>query len=88
VTSDVSLQDVNLRLAADLPPLELEHMSGRISVRLAGSGVVINGKQVELAHPRLPIRRASADPHRAHRFSRRLAAIRPRLQVVRECQRQ
>ena len=49
VTSDVSLQDVNLRLAADLPPLELEHMSGRISVQLAGKGVVINGKQVELA---------------------------------------
>lgn len=49
VTSDVSLQDVNLRLAGDLPPLELDHMSGRIGVRLAGKRFEINGKQVELA---------------------------------------
>ena len=49
VTSDVSLQDVNLRLAADLPPLELDHMSGRIGVRLAGKRIEINGKQVELS---------------------------------------
>ena len=49
VTSDVSLRDVNLRLAGDLPPLELESMSGRVRVGLAGKGFLVDGKQLELA---------------------------------------
>ena len=48
-TSDVALRDLSLRLAADLPPLELEHMSGRVSVRLPGNGFEVEGKRVELA---------------------------------------
>lgn len=48
VTSDVSLQGVNLRLAGDLPPLELERMSGRIHVGLPGKGFSVDGRQLEL----------------------------------------
>lgn len=48
VTSDVALKGVNLRLADDLPPLQLDRMSGRINVRFPEKGFAVNGKGVEL----------------------------------------
>ncbi|MFT3849484.1 MAG: YhdP family protein [Propionivibrio sp.] len=48
-TSDVSLRDLSLRLEEALPQLELEHMFGRVSVRLTRNGFEVDGKRVELA---------------------------------------
>ena len=36
ITADIALQDVSLRLAQDLPTLELDHMSGRIGANFTG----------------------------------------------------
>jgi len=49
ITADVALRDVELRLAQDLPTLDLEHVSGRIAGRFLSSGFVLSGRQVELA---------------------------------------
>jgi len=49
ITADVSLQDVSLRFAQELPALELDHMSGRISARFRDTGFEANGRGVELA---------------------------------------
>lgn len=57
VTADVAMQDVSLRLAKDLPVLELEQMSGRFGARLTASGVELNGRAVELATRPLAARR-------------------------------
>jgi uncharacterized protein (TIGR02099 family) len=48
ITADVSLQDVNLRLAKDLPALELDRMSGRFGARFSATGFEVEGRQVEL----------------------------------------
>ncbi len=49
LTADLALQDVRLRLAADLPELELERLSGRLGVRVSTKGVALSGRRVELA---------------------------------------
>ncbi len=48
VTADVALQDVSLRLAPDLPSLELEHVSGRIGASLLATGYEVSGRRVDL----------------------------------------
>lgn len=48
LTADLSLADVNLRLAKNLPALALERMSGRLSARLLPAGASIDGRRVEL----------------------------------------
>ncbi len=48
VTADVSLQDVSLQLAGDLPSLELERMSGRLQVRFPATGLSMKGRNVML----------------------------------------
>ena len=48
LTTDIVLQDVNLRLAPDLPMLELEHMSGRLEASFPDAGFVLAGRQVAL----------------------------------------
>lgn len=48
LTADLSLNEVNLRLATDLPALELEHMSGRIGARFAATGISLDGRRIEL----------------------------------------
>jgi len=53
LTADVSLDDVNLRLAKNLPALELDHLSGRIGARFWPSGVRVDGRRVELVTRRL-----------------------------------
>lgn len=53
ITADLALREVNLRLAADLPALDLEHLSGRLGVRLEDGGFDVHGSRVELA-TRLP----------------------------------
>jgi hypothetical protein len=58
LTADVSLDDVNLRLAKDLPALDLEHLSGRIGARFSAAGMSVDGQRVEL----LTRRRAAECP--------------------------
>jgi hypothetical protein len=53
LTADVSLDEVKLRLAKDLPALELDHMSGRIGGQFSAAGVRIDGQRVELLTRRL-----------------------------------
>ena len=48
LTADFSLDDVNLRLAKDLPAIDLEHISGRIGARFLSTGMSIDGHRVEL----------------------------------------
>ncbi|WP_153111696.1 YhdP family protein [Propionivibrio limicola] len=49
LTADVALRDVNLRLAPELPALDLEHLSGRLSAKFAENGFDIEGRDVMLA---------------------------------------
>jgi len=49
VTADLSLQDVGLRLAGDLPAIDLESMAGRIGVKFPGRGVELDGHRIGLA---------------------------------------
>ena len=49
VTADVSLGDINARLAPDLPVLEMRSLRGRLSAKRARGGYEIGGKQVALA---------------------------------------
>ncbi len=56
ITADVALQDVSLRLAQDLPALELEHMSGRMGVNFSAKGLAVNGRRIELATRKLAVR--------------------------------
>lgn len=48
LTADLSLDDVNLRLAKDLPALELARMSGRVGARFTPAGTRLDGRRVEL----------------------------------------
>lgn len=48
VTADVSLQDVSLKLAGDLPSLELERMSGRVQARFPTTGFAMKGRNIAL----------------------------------------
>ncbi|MCP5247141.1 MAG: TIGR02099 family protein [Candidatus Accumulibacter sp.] len=48
LTADLSLDDVKLRLASDLPALELQQMSGRIGARFSAAGTSVDGHRVEL----------------------------------------
>ena len=48
LTADFSLHDVNLRLAKDLPALDLERMSGRLGARFLPAGMSVDGRRVEL----------------------------------------
>jgi uncharacterized protein (TIGR02099 family) len=48
ITADIALNDVSLRLAQDLPLLELDHMSGRIGANFTETGFVVSGRRVEL----------------------------------------
>jgi uncharacterized protein (TIGR02099 family) len=53
LTADLSLDDVNLRLAKHLPALELEHLSGRVGARFSQGRVSVDGQRVELLTRRL-----------------------------------
>ena len=55
ITADVALQDVSLRFAKDLPPLEIESMAGRLSTRFTATGFEANGRQIGLATRALPV---------------------------------
>ena len=48
LTADFSLDEVDLRLAKDLPALGLDHLSGRIGARFLASGVSVDGHRIEL----------------------------------------
>ncbi|MFZ2853204.1 MAG: YhdP family protein [Rhodocyclaceae bacterium] len=48
MTADLALQDVSLRLASDLPALELERMAGRLAARFLPAGLEVRGQRVEL----------------------------------------
>ncbi|MBP9805263.1 MAG: TIGR02099 family protein [Candidatus Accumulibacter sp.] len=48
LTADLALDDVSLRLAGNLPALELEHLSGRLRARFAGAAMSVDGRRVEL----------------------------------------
>jgi len=48
LTADLSLDDLGLRLAKDLPELALQHLSGRVGVRFSAAGISVNGQRVEL----------------------------------------
>ncbi len=48
LTADLSLDDVSLRLAEDLPAFDLQQLSGRISARSSAAGISVSGQQVEL----------------------------------------
>ncbi|MEO8409316.1 MAG: DUF3971 domain-containing protein, partial [Propionivibrio sp.] len=48
VTADLALRGTNLQLAADLPALELERMSGRLAAQFTATGFSVNGRGVEL----------------------------------------
>lgn len=52
LTADLAIEDVRLRLAANLPTLELDHLAGRLAVRSLNAGYSIDGRAVEVhAHP-------------------------------------
>ena len=54
-TADLSLQDVSLRLAPDLPELELAAMAGRLGARSSAKGLALSGRGVELTTRELPL---------------------------------
>jgi uncharacterized protein (TIGR02099 family) len=47
-TADVSLRDLSLGLARDLPALNLENLSGRLRANFSASALTIQGRQVTL----------------------------------------
>jgi len=49
ITGDLALGDINARLAADLPILEMRSLQGRLSAKRVDGGYAIAGKQVTLA---------------------------------------
>lgn len=53
VTADLSLDDVRLRLAGNLPELEVDHLSGRLAVRSGASAMRIEGRHFELLTSRI-----------------------------------
>ena len=48
LTADLSLDDVKLRLAKDLPELEVDRMSGRIDARFSPAAMRVDGSRVEI----------------------------------------
>lgn len=48
LTVDLSLRDASVKLARDLPSLDLASMSGRISARFSKGGFVVSGRQIAL----------------------------------------
>ncbi|WP_313953537.1 YhdP family protein [Accumulibacter sp.] len=61
LTADFALDDVNLRLARDLPALELQRMSGRVATRFSAARISVQGQRVELATA-LPEGQSAASP--------------------------
>ena len=49
VTADIALRDVKLRLARELPMLDLAFLSGRLHGRLPGAGFEVGAKKLTLA---------------------------------------
>lgn len=49
VTADIALRDVKLRLARELPMLDLAHLNGRISGRLPQNGFEVASRKLALA---------------------------------------
>lgn len=48
VTADLALEDLSLRLNADLPALELERMAGRLAVKFSPTGFAVSGRGIAL----------------------------------------
>jgi uncharacterized protein (TIGR02099 family) len=48
ITADVSLQDVSLRLSANLPAIELDHLAGRLGAKFSDTGFEVTGRRIEL----------------------------------------
>ena len=48
LTADLLLDDASFRLARDLPPLDLQRMSGRLSVRFLTQGYALKGQRIAL----------------------------------------
>jgi uncharacterized protein (TIGR02099 family) len=48
VTADLALEDLSLRLNADLPALELERMTGRLAVKFSPTGFALSGRGIAL----------------------------------------
>ena len=53
ITTDVALRNASLRLAADLPLIELDHLSGRLDLRLSPGGFDLEADQLQLMTRRL-----------------------------------
>lgn len=51
ITTDIALRHARLRLAPELPALELDHLSGRVSVRLNAGGFDLDAQQLQLLTP-------------------------------------
>lgn len=47
-TADLALEDLSLRLASDLPTLDLEHIVGRLSIKRSATGFGVSGHRLEL----------------------------------------
>ena len=60
VTADVSLQDVSLRLSANLPGIELDHLVGRLGAKFSDKGFEVNGRRIELLTRAQPLGKGSA----------------------------
>lgn len=48
ITADVALEDVRLRLAREVPTLQLDHLSGRIGAKFSARGITVHGRDVAL----------------------------------------
>ncbi|WP_298312505.1 YhdP family protein [Propionivibrio sp.] len=48
ISADISLQDVSLSLAKDLPALDLAYLSGHLGGKISGPGFALTGRRVEL----------------------------------------
>ena len=48
ITADILLEDVGLRLAQDLPLLEIDRLSGRLGAKFSARGIEANGRSIEL----------------------------------------
>ena len=61
LTGDFALDEVNLRLARDLPALDLLHMSGRVGVRFLADGASVQARGVQLTTRPSEAARSSAE---------------------------
>ena len=62
ITADFSLSDVSMRLAREIPSLDLTSMSGRIVANLSKSGFVVKGRGIELETRPVPRRKGAPEP--------------------------